>query len=311
VSPAALLAALMAAGEPVPAAQAGCADCHAKPAAGWQASGHARAWSSPLFQAGLAVERRRFCVDCHAPDGAKTTAAGWRGIGCASCHTSSNPHDRREVAALRAADACRRCHEFATPEWIAGEMRTTALPMQSTFSEWQAYQRAGGAGTCQSCHMPGGDHVMHGAHDVNLLRRALAVSARAAGDSIAFTLRSVGVGHRYPTGDLFRHLTVEIAESGGDFRTVHRIGRLFDTALDAATLLAHKVETANTTLAPGETRTVIAAARGPLIWRVRYHYGSERDELLARLSYDQLVVTLFEGAVSAEADVALPAGRRR
>ena len=302
------LIALWLVGGPAPAsADAACAGCHPARAAQWERSGHAQSWTSPLFQAGLAVERRQFCVDCHMPSPSASDAS--RGIGCADCHAPGEPHGARATVALRAVDFCMRCHEFATPEWNGGEMHMTALPMQSTYSEWEAYRRTGGAGTCQSCHMPGGDHTMHGAHDVDLLRRALDVRAAVSGGIATFSLRSVNVGHRYPTGDLFRNLTLEIDDGGGPWRTIARAGRAFDTRLDETTLLAHKVETANTTLPPGEIRTVTVPARAPLGWRVRYHYGSEQDELLARVSYDALVVTLLEGTAPAKREATkLPDG---
>jgi D-alanyl-D-alanine dipeptidase len=300
-----LLVALSLSAGPAAASDAACAGCHPARTVEWEGSGHAQSWTSRLFQAGLAVERRQFCVDCHVPTPSVADAA--RGIGCGDCHAPAEPHGARAVARLRAEDACKSCHEFATPEWEGGVMRMTALPMQSTYSEWLAYRQAGGAGTCQSCHMPGGDHATHGAHDVDLLRRALDVRATVGGGAATFTVRSVGVGHRYPTGDLFRSLTLEV-DDGGGWRTVARAGRAFDTRLDEVTLAAHKIETANTTLAPGETRTVTVVAPAPLAWRVRYHYGSERDERLARVSYDALVVTLAEGTAAPKPASKLPPG---
>lgn len=298
-----------------PPASERCGDCHARAAAAWEGSGHARAWSSPLFQAGLAVERRRFCVDCHAPQGAGQP------IGCASCHAAPGggeaaagalhaPLVLRPRAALRDPAFCKDCHEFATPAWDGGVMRMTALPMQSTFAEWDRYRRAGGAGTCQSCHMPEGRHDMHGAHDIDLLRGSLALDVASndvrgehGGRAVTFALRSVGVGHRFPTGDLFRHLTVEVREpSAADWRVILRAGRRFETRLDAGTLTADKIELANTTLEPGETRLVTyrRSGRAPLAWRVQYHYGSARDEARAAVSYDQLVTTLLAGQVPAD-----------
>ena len=194
---------------------------------------------------------------------------------------------------LRSATACKDCHEFATPAFDDGAARPTSLPMQSTYSEWVAYRRAGGGETCQGCHMPQGRHVMSGAHDVDLLRGALAVAVSAG----ALTVTSVGVGHSFPTGDVFRHLTVEVREDGGApgaWRVVARLGRRFDTRLDGETLLARKVETADTSLRPGEGRVVRlpAAAKS---WRVRYHYGSERDERRGLVPDSALFATLAEG----------------
>src|SRR5262249_22360572 len=169
------------------------------------------------------------------------------GIGCLGCHEARAAAPARgHIAALRSreelrsATACKDCHEFATPAFDDGAARPTSLPMQSTYSEWAAYRRAGGAEPCQGCHMPRGRHVMSGAHDVELLRGALAV---AVSDG-ALTLTSVGVGHSFPTGDVFRHLTVEVREDGsaaGAWQVVARLGRRFDTRLDSETLLARKV----------------------------------------------------------------------
>jgi len=315
---------LMLAGAPPPAqhAASACGSCHGVTLTDWRASAHADAWTSPLFRAGLQVEPKAFCVGCHAPE----TARADEGIGCVTCHEANrddSPAVRRmpiaparpdagaeHAVALRSRAAladpafCRSCHEFATPAFEGGRKRGTALPMQSTYSEWLAYQRAGDAETCQSCHMPGGRHVMSGTRDLALLRGALAVTARDEPTGATLTLASVGVGHDFPTGDLFRHLTVEVRPlRNGDadrensaWRIVDRIGRTFATRLDDATLLAHKEETANTSLVPGASRVVALPPReGPLGWRVRYHYGSERDEQRGLVPAAALVTTLAEG----------------
>jgi len=309
-----------------------CGGCHGAAFADWSGSGHASAWTSPLFRAGFKVEPRRFCVECHAgADGAERAAEG---IGCLGCHEaraaapapaaparsagSRLPEktivaDRAcgaerpgHVAALRSreelrsATACKDCHEFATPAFDDGAARMTSLPMQSTYSEWVAYRRAGGGETCQGCHMPQGRHVMSGAHDVELLRGALAV---AVSDG-TLTITSVGVGHSFPTGDVFRHLTVEVREvrevredggAPGAWRVVARLGRRFDTRLDGETQLARKVEMADTSLRPGEARVVRLPATAKS-WRVRYHYGSERDERRGLVPDSALFATLAEGA---------------
>jgi len=283
----------VAATVPARAAEA-CGGCHGAAFADWRGSGHAAAWTNPLFRAGFKVEPRRFCVECHAP----VAAHADDGIGCLSCHEAraaapapGHVAALRTREELRSATACKDCHEFATPAFDDGASRATSLPMQSTYTEWVAYQRAGGAETCQGCHMPQGRHVMSGAHDVDLLRGALAV---AVSDG-ALTVTSVGVGHSFPTGDVFRHLTVEVREDGGAWRVVARLGRRFDTRLDSDTLLARKVETADTSLRPGDARVVRlpAAAKS---WRVRYHYGSERDERRGLVPDSALFATLAEGA---------------
>lgn len=287
-----------------PARAQACGDCHGVAFESWRASAHALAATNPLYQAGLRVEPRRFCVDCHTSAAARAEA----GIGCASCHAAreGGPPAGGHAVALRARvdlrdpAFCRDCHEFATPAFEGAEMRMTDLPMQRTYSEWLAYRAGGGEGTCQSCHMPGGDHRMRGAHDVELLRRSLSVTAAADGAGTRLTLASVGVGHGFPTGDLFRHLTVEVRTAGdaddGAWRTVDRMGRTFETRFDGAKQQAYKVETADTALVPGVPRIVrLASTQAALTWRVRYHYGSERDEKRAAASAEDLFATLATG----------------
>jgi D-alanyl-D-alanine dipeptidase len=289
-----------------------CGGCHGAALATWRASGHAAAWTSPLFRAGFQVEPRQFCVDCHAPVAARADD----GIGCLSCHEAPRAAATPgHAVALRTRDElgdpalCRGCHEFATPVFEGGVARLTDLPMQRTWSEWLAYRGRGGAETCQTCHRAHGDHGSNGAHDVELLRRSLAVTVVPEAPGAVLTLASVGVGHSFPTGDLFRHLTVEVRgadESAHEgvhqavddpWRVVARLGRTFDTRLEGATLLARKVETADTSLAPGVPRAVALPASA-LSWRVVYHYGSERDERRGLVPAEGLFATLAAGEIA-------------
>jgi hypothetical protein len=51
-------------------------------------------------------------------------------------------------------------------------------------------------------------------------------------------------------------------------------------------------------LVPGLPRVVrLPSTRGELVWRVRYHYGSERDERRGLVPADALFVTLATGTV--------------
>jgi len=331
----------LAGARPSPAERAAesCGSCHDVTRRDWKASAHAEAGTNSLFRAGFEVEPRSFCIACHAPEAQRAE----EGIGCVTCHEAKR--DGRRAAPPAAAVAargpapgvaghavplrtrdelrdptfCRSCHEFPTPAFEGGRRRDTVLPMQSTYTEWLAYARRGGAGTCQSCHMPGGRHVMAATRDIELLHGALSVTVRELPDSVALVLASAGVGHAFPTGDLFRHLTVEVRplqdggdneeNDGGGWRTVVRIGRTFATRLDRATLRAYKEETANTSLLPGAPRVVPLPGRGrSLLWRVRYHYGSERDETRGLVPADALVTTLAQGRTGLESGTAHSAG---
>ena len=115
-------------GAAVPArASEACGGCHGAAFADWSGSGHASAWTSPLFRAGFKVEPRRFCVECHAPVAERAA----EGIGCLGCHEARSAAPApghvaalRSREELRSATACKDCHEFATPAFDDGAART-------------------------------------------------------------------------------------------------------------------------------------------------------------------------------------------
>ncbi len=176
-----------------------CVSCHADAAKAWRHSAHATAFSDPVFQKALAQEPSSFCRDCHAPE----TDAREVGVSCVTCHdpkgtgeiltarASKAPHPVRVEAAFGTDRACASCHEFTFPG--------RADAMQRTISEHRASPVAGAS--CASCH---------GAHDVAvgaaMLRGSLVAKAERRGDRLVLHLRSNGVGHSVPTGDLFRRL---------------------------------------------------------------------------------------------------------
>lgn len=282
----------------------GCGSCHAAVYADWATTRHAAAWSNAVFLDGLAREPLPRCVHCHAPLVPQKLEAGpiginapkmprvatttdpstsllHEGITCVVCHvrdgavlvaddvapTDGTPmHPVRVERALKDPALCASCHQFGFTD--------SDVLMQDTYGEWRRYADDGGTETCQSCHMPGGRHLFRGAWDVELLKRSLRVDV----ENNALVLRSVGVGHHFPTGDLFRHLTVEV-DVGRGFVDVFRIGRLFAGAGTGK----HVVE--DTALQPGVPRRVVLpttttakkeTAKGR--WRVRYHYAEARHE---------------------------------
>ena len=210
------------------------------------------------------------CAVCHVRDGRVLTARN------VAPDDGTPMHPITIEPALKDPAFCASCHQF-------GFSNSDAL-MQGTWSEWRAWSDVGGQGTCQSCHMPGGRHLFRGAWDQDLLRRSLQVTVTRGP---VLELRSVDVGHHFPTGDLFRHLTVEAASNTGNdgndgnddgddgddgaFVDIARIGRVFGgTGLDK-----HVVE--DTSLIPGVPRS-IHLPPGSRRWRVRYHYAEARHE---------------------------------
>jgi hypothetical protein len=219
------------------------------------------------------------CVVCHVREGGVLAVDG---VGA---------HRFVAAPALATSAVCGSCHEFPFLTYAGAELVSTGTPMQRTYSEWSA---SGSTQTCQDCHMPGGRHLFRGAHDVAFLAGSVAVEAGVEGDRGRLRLRSVGVGHDLPTGDLFRHLTVEVSRGDG-YAVVARIGRTFRTRFDPDLQLTVKELDADTSLRPGEVR-VLDVPRG-VAWRLVYHYASELDEARGRIPADELTTTLAEGRI--------------
>lgn len=265
-----------------------CAGCHEAETRDWRTSRHAAAHTNPLYRQGLRDEPSKFCVNCHSPlqaqvdevvltDLDRDTPRADEGVGCAACHVRRGevispagggfPGHADRAEPIDRPDFCGGCHEFKIPHFEEGSWTSTEVFMQSTASEHRAW---GGEESCVDCHMPGGRHVFRGAYDPAFLRGALQVEDRGG----RLVLRSVGVGHAFPTGDLFRHLTVEAKNEDG-WEVVEWIGRRFGVDVDPATFATRKVVREDRSLQPGVPREVWVGDRP---WRVVYHYGSAADE---------------------------------
>jgi hypothetical protein len=140
--------------------------------------------------------------------------------------------------------------------------------------------------------MPGGSHRFNGSDDRDFLRSALRVSARAEG----FLVESVDVGHHLPTGDLFRHLTLEVWQ-GGRWVVIARFGRRYDVELRplGEELHALKRLIEDTSLRPRQPAAIPWPGAPQAQWRLRYHATSEEEEARSRLPQEELVWVLLSG----------------
>jgi hypothetical protein len=203
---------------------AGCGRCHAAIHAEWRGSGHASAFEDPVFRAEHDPAPSPFCADCHAAGRAQHGHGAHDGVDCASCHSG----DASASADTSGAGACAACHQFAFPP---GELGTHGLydpadPLQDTVREWQASDAARDGIGCVDCHMPwvGEGEALHrshrlvGAGDPGLVREAIVATATARsiaeGLEVTVTLAPGEVGHRVPTGDMFRRLRVAAWNNG-------------------------------------------------------------------------------------------------
>ena len=181
-----------------------CAGCHPAEAAEWRGSMHRASFTSPDFQRSYRAEPRDYCASCHAPLPDVTA-----GIGCTSCHAATQQHATAQAHAT--TRACGSCHDFDVPG--------TRTALQTTEREHRASAFA--ATTCDGCHMPRAgtrrDHRFAVSRDRDVLARAIRVhDARVERDEIVVAVASQGVGHRFPTGDLYRRVTVTVTAYAGD-----------------------------------------------------------------------------------------------
>ncbi len=228
-----------------------CRECHHEQFEAWSRSFHKASLTSPVFLDGLSVEPQLRCLVCHGPL-SRQVRESWpnraalskgvlpsadssihEGITCAVCHVrdgvvlspkvGSVPygHPIRHEPGLRTSEFCGACHEFGGHAVIDGATQLNSLPMQTTLSEWREW---GGSRTCQDCHMPEASHRVRGAHDEAFVRSALSLDVE--GNRAIVTAHDVG--HRVPTGDVFRHLVL-----WADDEPIARFGLELGRAVDS------------------------------------------------------------------------------
>lgn len=161
-----------------------CATCHPDVAARFATSRHARSFTNANFAAAWEdAVNRAWCASCHLPRGKQ--------VSCSSCHDDHEPVRH---------DVCADCHTVPSPN-VSPPLRFGGDALQTTWAEWKQLE----IGPCADCHLDG--HAFVGAHDVDLVRSALKVVPERG----AITLKTTdALGHRLPTGDPFRRLSIEL-----------------------------------------------------------------------------------------------------
>ena len=279
-----------------------CVDCHPDAAETWQGSLHQRAWVEPAFQTSYAREPLAFCRTCHAPraDPALEPPAelATLGVDCVSCHVRdgvvhTGPASPSAAPAPHAltrevdfgTNACADCHQFEFPRKAH---RVPSTLMQKTMLEHEGSEWA--ELTCADCHFPerddglgeGRDHGLSISRNVDLLRNSLVAEVeRAESDRVRFTLESNGVGHRFPTGDLFRRLElrVELLDDAGEvFATERRyLARHFESVTDGHGLIGEARDDRLAGSAQIELKVPRASEAAALRWSVHYQRVDSRD----------------------------------
>jgi hypothetical protein len=143
------------------------------------------------------------------------------GVTCAGCHVRAHRHfgpppkafppvaerftGGQHGGAILSSDFhqgafCAPCHQF-DPAGLA----LNGKLLQNTHAEWAASSQRLQGETCQTCHMPGGDHRMPGIHDPLTVSRALELdidwdfSPDQRRLRATVRLHNRGAGHHLPT----------------------------------------------------------------------------------------------------------------
>lgn len=306
-----------------PAAQnAACEGCHVPEAIEWRRSLHRAAFSNDAFARSFAREPDPFCQGCHAPHADPNRPppawAAESGVTCIACHgaevvraaATPRSHEPAPHALLRGGDfdgagACASCHEFDFP---VSRQHPPGRKMQRTASE-HARSEFAEVG-CATCHMASAqrrrDHRFVASRDPALLRAAIAVEARRPGaDVVELRLAPVGVGHAFPTGDLFRRieLRVEARDRHGELtgKVIRHLARHFParpyTGPDADR--PDPVEPDDRLTGPTSLELTVPGARPEhvLKWRVTYQRVDHRDPVDPERSSLAGAVVLAEGTL--------------
>lgn len=249
-----------------PASALGCLGCHGPLAEQAPlARVERRLVPNPVFDAALHREGLP-CAGCHVRGHQRFGPPRRDGTLVSAAPRETLPHRgvTRTPAFLSAA-FCRGCHQFADDA-----PALNGKPLENTYREWEASRFAREGVQCQDCHMPDRRHLWRGIHDADMVRSGLSFevagpqSRVASGDvaNVALTVRSVRVGHAFPTYVTPKVvLRAELVDAAGavveNSREERVIGR--DIALDLSR------EIADTRLRPGEATTLRYRRRLPAV----------------------------------------------
>ena len=310
-----------------------CQACHLDIVEQWKESRHAKAWTNPIFQEGYIAEPDPTCVYCHAPHKEQLeeiqSNQNWyvsmhpekgsllnrpiknpepksqEGITCATCHVrfgsmiagEENPSAMHPITVdkrLKKSEFCKDCHDFPIFERDNGVLHISTTPMQTTYQEWKDWSEHGGQQECQGCHMPNGRHDFHGANHRSLLHQSIHLDVTSSNDMGIFYVYTSGVGHHVPSGDLFRHLTIDV-KIDGEWKEIAYIGRKFALKWDGDR--SYKRLVSDTALRPNIPQTYEYPVEKGTKWRLVYHYGSKVDEARAVLPYSVLTEEIAKGVI--------------
>jgi hypothetical protein len=220
------------------------------------------------------------CVVCHQVDGA---LAG-------PFESSDAPHPTMTLD-LREPELCQRCHELD----LGFVGRKLQRPIMETVSQWKEYRALGGDKRCADCHLPrhegerpaatttrprpATDHRLRGPWEGAFVNTGVLVddvSIDRGDETLRASLTITnGTGHRLPTAEPGRFITISLRAMDADGKVVREAVERIERPVDVRRL--REAPGQETTLAPRERRplalelevdaTVVDAVLAVDFWR--------------------------------------------
>ncbi|TGK61870.1 hypothetical protein EHQ27_15560 [Leptospira wolffii] len=232
-----------------------CGTCHKTVYQNWSASRHKEAHTNQIYRHSFSLEPIQWCENCHVPlRNGKELYLNAEGISCNVCHVRSGKiivsrtpdashnilfHEYSQVKDFGSAKLCESCHQFNFPNAKSlsspkKEIVYSDLNMQGTFEEWSS-SGISQESDCIDCHVSPGterSHSFQGGHSISELKKSFEIQVEYVGPkTIAIRVVSLGIGHAFPTGDLFRTLRLKVYSDSGKFREEFLLRKLYRNKL--------------------------------------------------------------------------------
>ncbi len=199
------------------------------------------------------------------------TARRSEGIDCIACHILPESAPEARGGGLVAGtidDPDAACRPVAVRTLGSPEYCGVCHDQHKTVEQWRSTRYAAQGIGCVECHMPyrdgdpakGRDHTMHGGHDIELVKSAVALRARREGTRCVVEVENVAAGHHFPTDERSRASDVfwrPATGNAGAWRHLYRFRSPY----------RHEVDLVDTLLPAHETKSIVledSDAHGPI-----------------------------------------------
>ncbi|MCG9875945.1 MAG: cytochrome c family protein [Leptospiraceae bacterium] len=298
-----------------------CISCHKTIHKNWKSSQHAHAYTNVLFQHGLEREPRVWCLNCHAPlhtisqelvDLPHKIDIGElakEGVNCAVCHVRNGKiygkkenlnlieHKVYKDSKLMSKELCTSCHNFNFPRTHAPLTTYNENAMQATGDEFTfSFMHIQGK-SCQSCHLAK-SHILGGASNRDFLKENLKFeivsSIVNSKHFVKFKISFDKIGHNFPTGDLFRALTLETYDKSLnklDDYVIHKKLRVIDAYTIDDTRLILKPFTKSL-----EREVILQSDLKAETCKIVYHYQNPiENQLKGKIPDKEYLFEIYNG----------------